>query len=88
MELHAPGGGAIVALRFADEIRAEMARKRLTATDLAAALGITPHTVGRRLNGDSPFNVIELVKAAQFVGISLIELVRRATVERSEAVAS
>lgn len=47
--------------RVASEVRAEMARRRKTATELAAVLGTTAHTAGRRLNGEVPFDVVELV---------------------------
>lgn len=47
--------------RVASEVRAELARRRKTAGELAAVLGMTPHTAGRRLNGEVPFDVVELV---------------------------
>lgn len=66
------------AARVADEVRAELARQRRTAGELAAALGITAHTVGRRLNGETPFNLIELAQTAQFLGITTATLMERA----------
>lgn len=69
----------------ADEVRAEMARQRKSATDLAVALGVTPHTAGRKLNGDSTFSVWELARAAAWLGLTVGVLIARA--ERSEAVA-
>lgn len=70
----------------ADEMRAEMARQRKTAVEFAAALGITPHTAGRRLNGESPFSIVELARGASWLGLTVGELISRA--ERAEAVAS
>lgn len=58
-----------VAERSASEVRAELAKQRRTATELAAVLGITPQTVGRRLSGETPFDVIELVSAAEWLGV-------------------
>lgn len=69
-------------MRVADEVRAELARQRKTAADLAAALGIGQHTVGSRLKGSVPFTVPELMLAASWLGITVGELVVRA--ERAE----
>lgn len=86
MELHAPvPEDAIGARRFADEVRAELARKRLSASDLASALGLSQHTVGRRLNGSTPFNAVEMVMASRFLGVSLSILWARATDEKAKA---
>ncbi|WOF23798.1 helix-turn-helix domain-containing protein [Microbacterium betulae] len=74
-----------LAQRVADEIRAEMARQRRSAADLAEYLGITAHTVGRRLNGAVPFNVIELASVSVWLGVPIFELIARAT---SKAVAA
>ncbi|MBO3663696.1 hypothetical protein [Microbacterium stercoris] len=63
----------------AADLRAELARQRRTAADLAHALDVTPHTVGRRLNGDVPFSMYELVLATRWLGIDLTDLVSRAT---------
>jgi len=62
----------------ADEVRAEMARQRKTAAELALAIGVTQHTVGRRLNGSTPFNVFELARVAECFGLTADVLVSRA----------
>ncbi len=51
----------------ADAVLAELARKRSTRAELAAVLGMTPHTLGRRLNGEVPFTIPEIVEAAIFL---------------------
>ncbi|MFB7843593.1 helix-turn-helix domain-containing protein [Microbacterium sp. NPDC056052] len=66
------------AISIADEIRAELARQRKTAADLAIVLGITQHTMGRRLNGHTPFNMIEMSRIAEFLGISIKTILDRA----------
>lgn len=66
------------AVSVADEVRAELARQRKTATELAVVLGITPHTAGRRLNGGTPFNIIELFSVGTWLGLTVAELARRA----------
>lgn len=83
MELHASDEAAnqLASQRLAGEMRAELARQKRTASDLAAALGITPHTVGRRLNGDVPFNMIELATACRWLGIDLSEFVGRVSTD-------
>jgi len=68
-----------VVRRIAEEVRAELARKRLPARKLAAVLGVTEGTVGRRLNGETPFNTIELILTSGFLGLSYTELTDRAT---------
>jgi hypothetical protein len=55
--------------RVASEVRAELARQRKTATDMAAVLYMTGHTAGRRLNGDVPFDVVELVALGAWLGV-------------------
>lgn len=62
----------------AGELRAELARQRRTAADLALVLGTTPHTAGKRLNGQSPFTIVELAQATAWLGVSLHALVERA----------
>ena len=54
----------------ASEVRAELARQQKTAGELAAALGMTPHTAGRRLRGEVPFDVIELAQIGLWLGIA------------------
>jgi hypothetical protein len=88
MEEHAGEG---VGLAIAAEVRAELAVQRRTAHDLALALGVTAHTIGRRLSGASPFNVIEMALAAHWLGMTPDVLVRRAEerlARAEEAVAS
>ncbi|WP_417556214.1 helix-turn-helix domain-containing protein [Microbacterium sp.] len=62
----------------ADEVRAEMARQRKTAAELAIAIGVTQHTVGRRLNGSTPFNIFELARVAECFGLTTDVIVSRA----------
>ena len=88
MELHASTpGDANNAQCFADEVRAEMARKRVTASEMAVALGITAQTMGRRLSGHTPFNSVEMVIVGRRLGVSLATLWERAAAHQM-AVAS
>ncbi|HXH77281.1 helix-turn-helix transcriptional regulator [Nocardioides sp.] len=62
------------ATAIGSEVRAELARQRKTQADLAAALSLTPATIGRRLDGTSPFNVVELAKTANWLGVPVANL--------------
>lgn len=55
--------------RVASEVRAELARQRKTAGDMATVLNMSAHTAGRRLNGDVPFDVVELVALGVWLGV-------------------
>jgi hypothetical protein len=57
--------------RIADEIRAEMARQRITAPDLldTARLDIKMPTLRNRLNGKSPFYYEELALILRALGV-------------------
>lgn len=90
MELHAPidEAGEGVSHRLAAEVRAELARQKRTAGELAEVLGITAHTAGRRLSGAVPFNVVELNTAARWLGMDPTVLMQRAERDTAQAVAS
>jgi len=67
---------------MAGEIRAELGRQNRSATQLAAATGISPATLSRRLQGKKPFYFEELEVIAQFLGLPLSELTARTDVMR------
>lgn len=55
------------AARVGRNVRAEMARNGITQTDLAQHLHMAQSAVSRRLKGEVPFNVNELVDVARVV---------------------
>ncbi|WP_131726076.1 hypothetical protein [Mycobacteroides abscessus] len=55
-------------------IRAELARRRLTATNAAVPLKRTRQYVSRRLTGELSFTLADLNGIAHFLGISLTSL--------------
>lgn len=59
-------------------IRAELARRGLTITALTASLGLSRPTVIARLAGAYEFTHVELERAAEFMGISLFDLLESA----------
>jgi len=63
--------------RIAGEIRAELGRQGKSRHELAAAAGISPATLSRRLQGKKPFYLEELEAIAQFLEIRLSDLTER-----------
>ena len=64
--------------RVAAAIRAEMASQRRTSEALARELGVTEPTVAARLDGQIPFDLVELERVAGWLDLSPSELVARA----------
>lgn len=64
------------------EIRAEMGRQRKTQTELSNIIHISQRATSYRLNGKRTMGWDEAFQAAQWLGISLTELVRRAEANR------
>lgn len=52
----------------AGEIRAVMARRRVTAAALSASVGIPPATLSRKLSGKSGITVDELLDISEALG--------------------
>lgn len=61
----------------AAELRAEMARKRVTGTELASVLGISQAAVSRRTVGDLPMDMNELQKITARLGLTVGAFVQR-----------
>lgn len=61
--------------RVAAEVRAGLARRNLSRSDLADTLGISYRTLNDRLNGKSAFDLDEIRQAADFLGVDLVTLV-------------
>ncbi|REC98371.1 BetR domain-containing protein [Microbacterium sp. AG157] len=79
--------GTAAAQRLAGEVRAEMARQKRTAGEMARVLDITAHTAGRRLSGAVAFSISDLMSVAMWLGMDPKELLRRAE-EPAHAAAS
>lgn len=60
-----------VAASVGDEVRAMMARRRISQTKLALAMGKSQSSVNRRLRGKQPFDVEELAQVAQILDVPL-----------------
>lgn len=70
--------GSEWANRVAAAVRAELVVQRRTSVSLARHLGISPHTLASRLSGDIPFDLVEVARVAEWLGLSASELVARA----------
>lgn len=60
------------------EVRAGLARRRRTQNELAEVLGITPGTASRRLSGESPFDVVELIAIGAWLDVDPTSFIRSA----------
>lgn len=58
----------------ADNVRAEVARARLTQARIAHTLGVSQQAVSSRLNGRTPFALEELVSLAALLDVPLSTL--------------
>lgn len=59
------------AQRVADNLRAEMARQRVSQSQLAAALHLSPSAAQRRVVGLTALDVNELAAAAELLGVPI-----------------
>lgn len=60
--------------RVAAEVRAEMARQGVRQWQLAAHLNLPQTAISRRLKGDITFDLGELEKVADFLGVPAAQL--------------
>lgn len=58
----------------ADNIRAELSRQRWTGRKAAAALGLTPTYVSRRLSGNTPLDANDIFMFAEFLSVPVSQL--------------
>jgi transcriptional regulator with XRE-family HTH domain len=58
----------------AANVRAELARKRISQTKVADHLGVSRQNIAQRLNGRVDFRVSELVAIASLLGIPVTAL--------------
>jgi transcriptional regulator with XRE-family HTH domain len=73
----------------AGEVRAEMARQRVSQRQLAAQLGLSQVQIQRRLAGRIEFRPSELDRAAELLGVPVTQLLPSApTASASSAPAS
>lgn len=81
-----------IAEQIISEIRAEMARQKKSGTELGAVLGMSQRAASYRLNGQRAMGWDETFATANWLGLTLASLVRRAEIalelpERNEIAA-
>lgn len=69
----------------AAEVRAEMARQRVSQTALAEKLDVSQAYVSRRLAGDVAFDVAELDDVARILGVPVEQFVAASTASSGSA---
>lgn len=60
-----------LAARVAAEVRAEMARQRVTQETMAESLGWSQQKFSRRVTAEIAFDVAELERVAEILGVPL-----------------
>lgn len=60
--------------RVAGALRAEMARRKVSQSQLAGHLGMSQMAVSRRVSGETPLDIAELFAAADYLGVPVTAL--------------
>jgi transcriptional regulator with XRE-family HTH domain len=63
---------------IAEEIRALMARRQVSQTELAQAVGVSQATFSERIRGRKPFNLDQLDAIAEHLNVSVESIVTAA----------
>lgn len=58
----------------AGEVRAQLARRKLTASALADAIGRSEMYVSRRISGNVAFDLADIEQVARFLGVAVADL--------------
>ena len=61
--------GEAFSRRVAAEVRAELARQRVSQEALCARIGMSQSTLSRRITGEHPFDTSELAEIAEVLGV-------------------
>ena len=67
-----------LATGVASEVRAEMARQRLSQGAVADRMGVSQAAISRRIVGQVPFDLVDLAKIADVLGLTPTALIERA----------
>ncbi|WP_165947371.1 helix-turn-helix transcriptional regulator [Micromonospora sp. 15K316] len=59
----------------AEELRVLLARRRMSASHLARKLGMTQSYLARRMSGDTAFDVDDLARIAEVLGVTVLDLI-------------
>lgn len=69
--------------RVAEEIRAVLARRRMSGRQLATHLGVSQTWMSSRLSGSTPIDLNDLERIASVIGIEVVDLLPRPTEGRT-----
>ncbi|WP_197079701.1 helix-turn-helix domain-containing protein [Corynebacterium kalinowskii] len=61
------------------EVRAELARQEKTINQVADYVGIPVSTMRRSVKGQRPFTIDELGAVSEFLGVGIVQLLKRTT---------
>jgi transcriptional regulator with XRE-family HTH domain len=70
-------GGGDLSRRVAEEIRAMMARRRISGRELARKLGVSQSWVSYRLTGIQPIDLNDLQRIAEALDVTVLDLLPR-----------
>lgn len=73
----APASGLSLREQAAEEIRALLARRKMSATQLARQMSVSQTYVWRRLSGETAFDLDDLEKISSLLGVEVTELLPR-----------
>lgn len=65
--------------RTAEELRALLARRKMSATQLARHMGVSQAYIWRRLDGQTAFDLDDLEKIANILGVDVLDLFPRSS---------
>jgi transcriptional regulator with XRE-family HTH domain len=65
---------ATLSEQVAEEVRALLARRRMSGRQLASQLGVSPSWVSYRLTGAQPIDVNDMQRIADALGVAVIQL--------------
>lgn len=68
-------GGKTLSPRVAEEIRALLARRRISGRQLASALNVSPSWVSYRLTGTQPIDLDDLERIADYLEVEVTDLI-------------
>lgn len=60
--------------KISSEVRAELARQRLSQAEVATAMGRSQAYLSRRLSGETPFDVDDLDRLTEILGVPVTAL--------------
>ena len=63
--------------RVTEEIRVALARRRLSATELAQRMGVSQSYLARRMTGAQPLSLDDLQRIATALGVNVVDLIPR-----------